>query len=57
MKGLRQLAWGIGAIAVAMLGVGAAGASGLVQLGLLDPKALPVVGPEGARKVLNPKQP
>ena len=32
-------------------------ASVLVQLGLLDPKGLPVVGTEGARKVLDPKLP
>jgi len=31
-------------------------ASVLVQLGLLDPAGLPVVGAEGARKVLDPKQ-
>jgi len=30
-------------------------ASVLVQLGLLDPAGLPVIGPEGARKVLDPK--
>lgn len=30
-------------------------ASVLVQIGLLDPKGLPVVGAEGARKVLDPK--
>ena len=30
-------------------------ASVLVQIGLLDPKGLPVVGAEGARKVLNPQ--
>ncbi len=29
----------------------------LVQLGLIDPTGLPVVGPEGARKVLDPKLP
>lgn len=29
----------------------------LVQIGLLDPKGLPVVGAESARKVLNPKLP
>jgi carboxymethylenebutenolidase len=29
-------------------------ASVLVQIGLLDPKGLPVVGAEGARKVMNP---
>ncbi len=29
----------------------------LVQLGLIDPKGLPVVGAESARKVLNPKLP
>jgi carboxymethylenebutenolidase len=32
-------------------------ASVLVQIGLLDPKGLPVVGPEGARRVVNPKLP
>jgi carboxymethylenebutenolidase len=32
-------------------------ASVLVQIGLLDPKGLPVSGPESARKVLNPKLP
>jgi carboxymethylenebutenolidase len=32
-------------------------ASVLVQIGLLDPKGLPVVGAEGARKVLNPHLP
>ncbi len=32
-------------------------ASVLVQLGLLDPAGLPVAGPEGARKVLNPNLP
>ena len=32
-------------------------ASVLVQLGLLDPAGLPVVGAESARKVLNPKLP
>ena len=32
-------------------------ASVLVQLGLLDPAGLPVVGAEGARKVLDPKSP
>jgi len=32
-------------------------ASVLVQLGLLDPKGLPVIGAEGARKVLNPTLP
>jgi carboxymethylenebutenolidase len=32
-------------------------ASVLVQIGLLDPKGLPVVGAEGARKVLNPNLP
>lgn len=32
-------------------------ASVLVQIGLLDPKGLPVVGVEGARKVLNPQLP
>lgn len=32
-------------------------ASVLVQIGLLDPKGLPVVGAESARKVLNPKLP
>jgi carboxymethylenebutenolidase len=31
-------------------------ASVLVQLGLLDPTGLPVVGAEGARKVLDPKR-
>jgi carboxymethylenebutenolidase len=31
-------------------------ASVLVQLGLIDPKGLPVVGAEGARKVLHPKR-
>ena len=31
-------------------------ASVLVQLGMLDPAGLPVVGAEGARKVLDPKQ-
>ncbi len=30
-------------------------ASVLVQLGMLDPAGLPVVGAEGARKVLDPK--
>jgi carboxymethylenebutenolidase len=29
----------------------------LVQIGLLDPKGLPVTGAESARKVLNPKLP
>ncbi len=29
----------------------------LVQLGVIDPKGLPVVGAESARKVLNPKLP
>ena len=29
----------------------------LVQLGLIDPKGLPVVGAESARRVLNPKLP
>ena len=29
----------------------------LAQIGLLDPKGLPVVGPESARKVLDPKLP
>jgi carboxymethylenebutenolidase len=29
----------------------------LVQLGLLDPKGLPVVGAESARRVLDPKLP
>ena len=32
-------------------------ASVLVQIGLLDPKGLPVVGAESARKILNPKLP
>ena len=32
-------------------------ASVLVQLGLLDPKGLPVVGAESARRVLDPKLP
>lgn len=32
-------------------------ASVLVQIGLLDPKGLPVVGAEGARKILNPRLP
>jgi len=32
-------------------------ASVLVQIGLLDPKGLPVVGAEGARKILNPQLP
>ncbi len=32
-------------------------ASVLVQIGLLDPKGLPVVGAEGARRVANPKLP
>jgi len=32
-------------------------ASVLVQIGLLDPVGLPVVGAEGARKVLNPQLP
>lgn len=32
-------------------------ASVLVQIGLLDPKGLPVVGAESARKVANPKLP
>ena len=32
-------------------------ASVLVQLGLLDPAGLPVVGTEGARRVLDPKSP
>ena len=32
-------------------------ASVLVQIGLLDPKGLPVVGAEGARKVMNPASP
>jgi carboxymethylenebutenolidase len=32
-------------------------ASVLVQIGLLDPVGLPVVGAEGARKVLNPHLP
>jgi carboxymethylenebutenolidase len=32
-------------------------ASVLVQIGLLDPARLPVVGAEGARRVLNPKLP
>ena len=32
-------------------------ASVLVQIGLLDPKGLPVSGAESARKVLNPKLP
>ena len=32
-------------------------ASVLVQIGLLDPKDLPVVGAEGARKILNPQLP
>ena len=32
-------------------------ASVLVQIGLLDPKGLPVVGAEGARKILNPELP
>ncbi len=32
-------------------------ASVLVQLGLLDPKGLPVMGAESARKVLDPKLP
>jgi carboxymethylenebutenolidase len=29
----------------------------LVQIGLLDPAGLPVVGAESARRVLNPKLP
>ena len=29
----------------------------LVQIGLLDPKGLPVTGAESARKVVNPKLP
>jgi carboxymethylenebutenolidase len=32
-------------------------ASVLVQIGLLDPNGLPVVGAESARKILNPKLP
>ena len=32
-------------------------ASVLMQIGLLDPKGLPVVGAESARRVLNPKLP
>ena len=32
-------------------------ASVLVQIGLLDPRGLPVVGAEGARKVLDPRLP
>ena len=32
-------------------------ASVLVQIGLLDPTGLPVVGAESARRVLDPKQP
>ena len=32
-------------------------ASVLVQIGLIDPKGLPVVGAESARKILNPKLP
>lgn len=32
-------------------------ASVLVQIGLLDPEGLPVVGAEGARKILNPRLP
>jgi hypothetical protein len=28
-----------------------------VQIGLIDPKGLPVVGAESARRVLNPKLP
>ena len=32
-------------------------ASVLVQIGLLDPTGLPVVGAESARRVLNPKLP
>jgi carboxymethylenebutenolidase len=32
-------------------------ASVLVQLGLLDPKGLPVTGAESARRVLDPKLP
>jgi carboxymethylenebutenolidase len=32
-------------------------ASVLVQIGLIDPTNLPVVGPESARKLLNPKLP
>ena len=32
-------------------------ASVLVQLGLLDPKGLPVTGAESARRILNPKLP
>ncbi len=32
-------------------------ASVLVQIGLIDPKGLPVVGPESARRVLNPRLP
>jgi carboxymethylenebutenolidase len=32
-------------------------ASVLVQIGLLDPKGLPVSGAESARKVLNPNLP
>ncbi len=32
-------------------------ASVLVQIGLLDPKGLPVCGPEGARRVLDPTLP
>jgi carboxymethylenebutenolidase len=32
-------------------------ASALVQLGLLDPAGLPVVGAESARRLLNPKLP
>ena len=32
-------------------------ASVLVQLGLIDPTGLPVIGADGARKVLDPKLP
>ncbi|HEY5225438.1 MAG TPA: ester cyclase, partial [Methylovirgula sp.] len=32
-------------------------ASLLVQIGLLDPKGLPVVGAESARRILDPKLP
>jgi len=32
-------------------------ASGLVQVGLIDPAGLPVAGAESARKVLNPNVP
>jgi carboxymethylenebutenolidase len=32
-------------------------ASVLVQIGLIDPKGLPVVGAESARKLLDPKLP